>query len=534
MKIIQLLIPSLFLLSLTGFSQSKDVSSFDEKALNWQSKNVSRKMMGTDTYRAYEELLKGKTAKQTIIVAVIDAGIDVNHEDLKSNIWVNKNEIPGNGIDDDNNGYIDDINGWNFLGNSKGENIDRAPLEITRMYRELNARFENKNATEVNDNESSDFDEYQKMKSEITKKQTEADQQYLQMSQIYTMISGMYDTLGKMENAPCGTFEEIKNISTTSKPAKKLKRKLLLYGKFGLTKQGMKEATEHFEAEKMAYYNLEFTPRNDIIGDNLNDITDYKYGNNDVTGPDAFHGTFCGGIIGAVQNNGLGIDGIANSVSLMSLRAVPNGDEYDKDIALAIRYAVDNGAKVINMSFGKSYTANKNMVDDAFKYAEENGVLLVHAAGNDNKNIDSTNNFPTDKLANGTKINNLVCVGASTMSPKKKLPAGFSNFGDQNVDIFAPGQDVVSTDIDSKYQVSQGTSFAAPVVTGVAALVWSYYPDLTAVQMKEILIKSATNKGKKKVKIPGSKKKVRFMELSVSDGVVNTYNALKLAEEMSK
>lgn len=533
MKLNKILIPSLILLGLTGLAQTKDVSSYDSKILNWQSKNVARKTMGTDTYKAYEELLKGKTSKQNIIVAVIDAGIDVNHEDLKNNIWVNKNEIPGNGIDDDNNGYIDDINGWNFLGNSNGDNIDKAPLEITRIYRELNARFENKNESEINNNELSDFTEYQKIKSEITKKQTGAEQQYLQMSQIYTMIAGMYDTLGKMESAPSNSFEEIKNISTTSKPAKKLKRKLVWYGKLGLTKQGMKEAKEHFEAEKSAYYNVNFTPRKDIIGDDLNDITDFKYGNNDVTGPDAFHGTFCAGIIGATQHNGLGIDGIANNVSLMALRAVPNGDEYDKDIALAIRYAVDNGARVINMSFGKSYTANKKMVDDAIKYAEENGVLLVHAAGNDNKNIDTTKNFPTDKLLNGTKINNLVCVGASTLSTKKKLPADFSNFGNENVDIFAPGQDVVSTDVESNYQVSQGTSFAAPVVTGVAALVWSYYPDLTAVQMKEILLKSATNKGKKKVKVPGSKNKMQFMELSVSDGVVNTYNALKLAEEMS-
>jgi len=529
------ILTSIFLLcSLIGQSQTKDVSSYDEKILNWQSKNISRKMMGTNTYRAYEELLKGKTSKKNIVVAVIDAGIDVHHEDLKENIWVNRNEIPGNGIDDDKNGYIDDIHGWNFLGNSKGENIDKAPLEITRLYRELNKKFQNKSETEIQESEKKDFAEYHKMKVEITKNQKEAEEQFIQMEQIHIFISDLYDSLGKMENASVSSIDEVKKITTSSKPAKKLKRKLLFYAKLGLTKQGMKEASDHFEAEKSAYYNLEFTPRADIIGDNPDDITDYKYGNNDVTGPDAFHGTFCAGIIGASQKNSLGIDGIANNVSLMSLRAVPNGDEYDKDVALAIRYAVDNGAKVINMSFGKSYTANKGMVDDAFKYAEENGVLLVHAAGNDNKNIDSSPNFPSDILLDNSKVNNLVCVGASTFHTKKKLPADFSNFGNENVDIFAPGQDVVSTDVKSKYQVSQGTSFAAPVVSGVAALVWSYYPDLTAVQMKEILIKSATNKGKRKVRIPGTKTKVRFMELSVSDGVVNTYNALKLAEEMSK
>ena len=534
MKTIYLLSSTLLLFSFVGKTQTADVSSYDEKILNWQSKDVSRKTMGTNTYKAYEELLKGKSPKKSIVVAVIDAGIDVNHEDLKDNIWVNKKEIPGNGIDDDNNGYIDDINGWNFLGNLKGENLDKAPLEITRLYRKLHAKFENKSKSEIAEAERKDFAEYQKMKVEISKKKTEAEQQFLQMKQLYSFVSDLYDSLGSMEKTSATTFEEVKSITTSTKPAKKLKRRLVFFGKMGLTKEGLKEGLNHFEAEKTAYYNLDFTPREDIIGDNTDDIRDYNYGNNDVTGPDAFHGTFCAGIIGATQNNSIGIDGISNNVLLMSLRAVPNGDEYDKDIALAIRYAVDNGAKVINMSFGKAHTANKSMVDDAFKYAEENGVLLVHAAGNDNKNIDTTNNFPSDKLLDNSKVTNLICVGASTYHTKKKLPAGFSNFGNENVDLFAPGQDIVSTDVGNTYQVSQGTSFAAPVVSGVAALVWSYYPDLTVAQLKEILLKSATNKGKKKVRIPGSKKKVRFKELSVSDGVVNTYNALKLAEEMSK
>lgn len=534
MKNITVLLSSLLLFSVAGTAQTKDVSSYDKKLLNWQSKDVSRKTMGTDTYKAYNELLEGKTPKAKIIVAVIDAGIDITHEDLQGSIWVNQKEIPGNGIDDDKNGYIDDVNGWNFLGNANGENMDRAPLEITRVYRKLHKRFEGKKMEEISQNEMADFKKYEEIKTEITAKQQSAGQQHAQIEQITAYLNDSYAKIGEMENAKSDNLEDLKNIKTTSKESKKLRRKMLLYGKMGLTKDAMKQALNHFEAEKMAYYNVDFTPRADIVGDNLDDITDYKYGNGDVTGPDAFHGTFCAGIIGATQNNGLGMDGIANNVELMSLRAVPNGDEYDKDIALAVRYAVDNGAKVINMSFGKSYTANKNMVDDAFRYAEENGVLLVHAAGNDNKNIDSANNFPTDIMEDKTSVNNLVCVGASTISPKKKLPAGFSNFGNANVDIFAPGQDVIATDVESKYQVSQGTSFAAPVVSGVAALVWSYYPDLTAAQMKEILIKSATNKGKKKVRKPGSKKKVRFQELSVSDGVVNTFNALKLAEEMSK
>ena len=501
------------LIAFLGFSQTEDVSSYEEKLLNWQSKNVSGRIMGTNTQKAYEEILAGKSPKKKIVVAVIDAGIDITHEDLKDNIWVNEDEIPNNGIDDDKNGYVDDINGWNFLGNDKGENIGDATLEKTRIYRDLREKYRNTDSeSEVSADKKEEYKLYVKLKSEITTKRKEIAKELEQMKDIKRNIK---KALSNMKNNPNVKEKDIETVKNIDKE--------------------VDEYLEYLEEQKKSHYNTSFYPRRDIIGDDINDINDKGYGNGNVTGPDAFHGTFCAGIIGATQNNNLGINGIANNVLLMSLRAVPNGDEYDKDVALAIRYAVDNGAQVINMSFGKSYSPNKKMVDDAMKYAESKGVLLVHAAGNDSKNIDEGDNFPTDNLLTGSRVNNLICVGASTISTKKKLAASFSNYGNQNVDIFAPGQDVVSTTIESEYEISQGTSFAAPVVSGVAALVWSYYPELTAIQMKEILIKSATNMGKKKVIIPGErKKKTRFRELCVSDGVVNTYNALLLAEKMSK
>ncbi|MGB1041397.1 MAG: S8 family peptidase, partial [Flavobacteriales bacterium] len=517
-----------------GFSQTEDVSSYEEKLLNWQNKDISGRIMGTNTYKAYNELLNGKTPKKKIIVAVIDAGIDITHEDLKANIWVNTDEIPDNGIDDDKNGYIDDINGWNFLGNAEGENIDRAPLEKTRIYRKLRDKYRSVDESEVADSDKAEFKLYLKLKKEITTELRSVNKQFEGIKGLHKTIHGMYDKLSRLSGQKITTSEELKNYETQSDEEKKLKRTINLYASLGLSIDEIDEYYDYLSSQKEAHLKTSFFPRSDIIGDDVNDINDKNYGNSNVTGPDAFHGTFCAGIIGAKQNNKLGINGIANHVLLMSLRAVPNGDEYDKDVALAIRYATDNGAQVINMSFGKDYTANKKMVDDAMLYAESKGVLLVHAAGNDSKNIDTTSNYPTDVLLNGSKVNNLICVGASTISTKKKLPADFSNFGNENVDLFAPGLDVVSTTVESEYEISQGTSFAAPVVSGVAALVWSYYPDLTAVQMKEILIKSATKMGKKKVIIPGTrKKKTRFRELCVSDGVVNTYNALLLAEEMS-
>ncbi len=531
-----LLITLITAIAFTGYSQTEDVSSYDEKLLNWQSKNVSGRIMGTNTMKAYEELLVGKTPKKKIIVAVIDAGIDITHEDLKENIWVNTDEIAGNGIDDDNNGYIDDINGWNFLGNAEGDNIDKAPLEKTRIYRKLRDKYrEVRDETEVADEEKEDYALYIKLKKEIKDELKSINEQLKGIEGLHKDIHKRYKRISRLSGQKITTHKELQDFNPKTADEKKEKRVLNLYASMGLTIEDIDEYYEYLNDRKDAHLKTSFHPRKDIVGDDLNDITDIKYGNNNVTGPDAFHGTFCAGIIGATQNNSLGINGIANNVLLMSLRAVPNGDEYDKDVALAIRYAVDNGAQVINMSFGKSYSPNKKMVDDAMLYAQSKGVLLVHAAGNDNKNIDTTDNFPSDILLEGNSINNLICVGASTISTKKRLPAVFSNYGNERVDIFAPGMDVVSTTVESEYEISQGTSFAAPVVSGVAALVWSYYPELTAAQMKEILIKSATNMAKKKVVIPGErKKKTRFRELCVSDGVVNTYNALMLAEEMSK
>lgn len=529
------LLPLIFIASGSFvFSQTSDVSSYGTKELNWQRKNISGRIMGTNTQKTYDMLIQNKPAKKQIIVAVVDAGVDIYHEDLRDNIWINTAEIPENGIDDDGNGYIDDVNGWNFLGNSKGENIDATTLEKTRIYQTLIPRFEGVREANVAATDKEDFALFKKLETEINDKITSAEKSYREAKTGFDNINTAYEALAKMSGKKMATYEDVVNLEPADKEQKKLRNKLVMVGKYGFTPKGMKDYMEYSENEKEHYYNAKFDPRKNLIGDDLNDINDRNYGNADVIGPDAFHGTFCAGLIGAKIGNDLGIDGIANNVLIMPIRTVPNGDEYDKDVALAIRYAVDNGANIINMSFGKSYSPNKTMVDEAFAYAESKGVLLVHAAGNDNKNIDFEDNFPNDNLLAGGKVSNLICVGASTLSTKKRIPAGFSNFGNENVDIFAPGQDVVSTTTESKYDISQGTSFAAPVVSGVAALVWSYYPELTVDQLKEIIIKSATPLGKKKVLVPGTKSKKRFAELSVSDGVVNTYNAFVLAEEMVK
>jgi subtilisin family serine protease len=304
-------------ITLSGFSQTIDVSPYEEKLLNWQSKNISGRIIGTNTQKAYQELLIGKTPKQKVIVAVIDAGIDIYHEDLKENIWVNTNEISGNGIDDDNNGYIDDINGWNFLGNAKGENIDLTTLEKTRVYRNLKSKYTTSESTDQLQN-TKEYLKYQKIKKEITKEIKETKEQYEGIKKMHIDMQNRYERLSKLAGIKISSHQEMKELEATSDEIKKEKRVLNLYGKLGLTKETIEEYYTYLDAQINGHLNENYTPRADIIGDDLNDINDRKYGNNNVTGPDAFHGTFCAGIIGATQNNNLGINGIERFLMAMN------------------------------------------------------------------------------------------------------------------------------------------------------------------------------------------------------------------------
>jgi subtilisin family serine protease len=292
----------------------------------------------------------------------------------------------------------------------------------------------------------------------------------------------------------------------------------------------LEQGKSYFEGKSKYGLNPDYNPRT-IVGDNYEDASERYYGNNEVEGPDAMHGTHVGGMVGAVRNNGIGIDGVCENVKIMAIRAVPDGDERDKDVANAILYAVNNGAKVINMSFGKQYVYNKKVVDDAIKYAMSKDVLLVHGAGNDALNCDEAIVYPNDQMLDNTLVNNFLNVGANDISGNT---ASFSNYGKNNVDVFAPGVRIYSTMIDYKYEYLDGTSMASPAACGVAALIRSYYPELSAAQVKEIIIASAY-KPKMKVSLPGSeKKKTTYKKLCKSGGMVNALNAVKMADGVVK
>jgi subtilisin family serine protease len=450
--------------SLTAFAivcSASAIAQPVEGTLNW----YNQEGQGMFTEKAYKYLRKKES--KTVVVGVIDSGVDIEHEDLKGKIWVNAGEIAGNGIDDDNNGYIDDVHGWNFLGNAKGEHVNDARLEKTRILAQLMKKYDGVN---VSDADIEGLSLYLDVKQSVQADRAQFEQY-----------------MGMLDKLPQG-------------------------------------AQDYINSQMNYNLNVDFDDRS-LIGDDPDDFSDVIYRNSDVEGPDALHGTHVSGIIGAVRGNELGGDGVAENVKIMVLRAVPNGDEFDKDIALAVRYAVDNGAEVINMSFGKAYSPHQKEVYEAFKYADEKGVLLIHAAGNDAKDIDIEPNYPTSMYSfQAAPLDHFVTIGASTKDKGEALVASFSNYGALGVDIFAPGFEIYNTVPQSEYMNLQGTSMAAPMVAGAAAMLKSYFPKLSMNEIKDAMYSTAV----KYPKVDG------FSDKSVTGGVVNIYKAAKACNKLSK
>jgi subtilisin family serine protease len=489
---------------------------------NWQLLDATAdRVPGTSAERAYRELLAGRQPARTVVVAVIDGGVDTAHVDLRANLWRNEDETPGNRVDDDRNGYVDDVYGWNFIGNAAGESVHHDTYEVTRLYVQCTSAEAGTPAPPDCPAIVADFQE----------RRAEAEQLLQQVGQIAQVLEATLPTLRQAAGTDTLTEDNVRAISGGGPDVQRARSIFLQLAANGITPEDVTEAVEELQSQIDYKLNPEFDPR-PTVGDDPSNLEERSYGNADVTGPDARHGTHVAGIIGAVRGNGTGIDGIAPAVRIMAIRAVPDGDERDKDVANAIRYAVDNGAHVINMSFGKSHSPQKSAVDDAVKYAEERGVLLVHAAGNDGENLAESPSFPTRTYLSGGSAPNWIEVGASAWT-LDSLAAQFSNYGAQQVDLFAPGVDVLSTVPGGGYDREDGTSMAAPVVSGVAALLMAYYPDLTPAQVRTILMESATDYSARTVRQPGEGGgAVRFGELSASGGVVNAFEALRRAAGM--
>lgn len=519
------------LLFLTTLLGSVLLTAQSETPRNWWNLDRTEDSFpGVSAAKAHN-YLQGKKAKK-VVVAVIDSGVDVEHEDLKDIIWTNEDEIPGNGIDDDRNGYIDDVHGWNFIGGADGRNVNNENLEVVRLYNRYKPIYDNRNRDGLSKKERAEYDAYQDYKKEVEDKQAELGPNY---DQYKTILEGMDKVIAATgKTVETVTADDIASVTMKDMMTTQIKGIVANATAQGATVADIYEqltsAIDYLEGQYKYNYNPEFDAR-DIVGDNPGDLNDRNYGNADVTGPDAGHGTHVAGIIAAVRDNNIGVDGVGGAnVEIMSVRTVPNGDERDKDVANAIRYAVDNGAQIINMSFGKGYSPYKKAVDDAMKYAEKNDVLLVHAAGNDGKMLTLTNNFPNDTYMGKKRTGKTwIEVGAASAFYDENLPASFSNYNKDFVDVFAPGRDIYSTIPGSEYASFNGTSMAAPMVAGIAALVRSYFPDLTAKQVKKIIEESALPVNLQ-VKKPGSDDMVSFAELSKTGGLANAYTAVKAAE----
>ena len=505
---------------------------------------------GISADKAYEFLKSKNLKSKTVVVALLDTGIDTLQEDLESILWNNPKEIPGNGKDDDGNGYIDDVHGWNFLGGKDGRNVKIDSDERSRVYYGLKSKWDNKTVDKTKLSKA-DLYEYQmflraraEIKGNDTKEDEFKDVDIAGLKILHASLLISDSILKKAMGRDTFTGNELNLYITKSFSEKRAKNELL-----GLMKDnnmldqsdkefidGLLEYIEEIEGEQRkadAKISAPKTYRKDITGDDENNFNDRKYGNSDIMTDFSMHGTHCAGIIGAVRNNGKGMDGIADNVRIMMLRVLLNGDEHDKDIALAIRYAVDNGAQIISMSFGKSYSPQKQWIDEAFAYAESKNVLLVQAAGNDTKNVDTADYFPNPVYINGGRANNIITVGASAEPTSGSYTAYFSNYGKKNVDVFSPGVKIYSTlPGGNNYGNLSGTSMACPLVAGIAALTLEYFPALSAKQLKYVIEKSAIQP-KEKVTKPGTDEKVALSELSKTGGIVNAYEAVKLAATLT-
>jgi cell wall-associated protease len=487
---------------------------------------------GMSIDKAYD-FLKEKKATE-IIVAVNDSGIELEHDALKNVLWANEDEIPGNGIDDDKNGYVDDVHGWNFLGDIYDEN-----LEITRLIKQKSPKFEGKTAAEISEADKKEYQEYMKLKEVFDSKLDKASESKNKYTSYYDMYALVHNAMVNNTGKEDYTLEDVMGIVTTDEVLSKQKEMTIRVLNSGTSYQeemsNLRGGVDYYTSQVDAFYNLDFHPRSTLLGDDEFDMSITNYGDGDPSNreKDEIHGTHVAGIILAEKSTEKGVRGIAKNVKLMSVRCVPNGDEYDKDVALGFRYAVDNGAKVINTSFGKGYSPNVEWVYEAIRYAEKHDVLIVNAAGNNAQNIDEIGVFPNDAPDLTNEISdNMITVGAMSSSYDENLLATFSNYGKRNVDIFAPGVKIYAPVTENAYQFLSGTSMASPSTAGVAAMIRSYYPKLSAKQVKHILMNSGTLIPFKVVQ-PGTKDTlVSLSELCVTGRIVNAYNAIRMAERM--
>jgi subtilisin family serine protease len=519
---------------ITNNSNFKKSKIINEVLKNWHHKDINLDSIpGISLDRAYQELIKNKKGKE-IIVAVLDMQIDLNHEDLRKSIWLNDAEIPNNNLDDDKNGYIDDVNGWNFIGNKKGESLFNSNFIFTRVVKKFKNKFKSLAINDILNKDKKQFIDYQNALIEYNENlsiRKNNFKNFINWGKRYEVTKKILKEYFPNNNY---TIDKLNEIKTNDSIKKDAIINMLDHIDYGQNDKWLKKNLKLQKLHLNFFLNLNYDERK-LVGDDVNDINDTNYGyHNIAVNQDnlTYHATYVAGILAATRNNNIGVKGISNDIKIMPIVISPNGDEFDKDIALAIKYAVDSGAKIINMSSTKKYSLHSNWVENALIYASKNDILFITSAGNNSVNIDNSITFPNDS---NKKITNFINVGATSYECNGKLLTFFSNIGKENVDIFAPGKKIYTTQINNTYRFVEGTSFSAPIVSGIAALIWSYYPKLKAHQVKEILLASGVSYDiDVEIIEDGKKKLVPFSSLSKSGKIVNAYNALLYAKNYKK
>jgi subtilisin family serine protease len=481
---------------------------------------------GISAARVARDVLAGRQPQRRVVIAIVDSGSDIGHEALRAHLWRNPGEGPGTGRDDDGNGYPDDVHGWNFIGGPDGRNVHHDTYEVARIYASLR-HLAGARPDTLSPPQRARYEQYLEVRDELEHERQEAEEQLQQVIAIAGILPQVNALLEQHLGTDSLTRARVQLMQAPSPQLRQAREIWLELDSFGITMRVLEDAHEQLENKLTYGLDPDFDPRH-IVGDDPADLRERFYGNPDVVGPDARHGTHVAGIVLAWR----ALLGDAVPFELMIIRAVPDGDERDKDVANAIRYAVENGAHIINMSFGKGHSPQREVVDEAIRLADERGVLMVHAAGNSAEDLRESPNYPTRRLLGGGEARHWIEVGASAWWGADSLAASFSNFGSGEVDLFAPGMAIHSAIPGGEFERNDGTSMAAPVVSGVAALLMAYYPELSAAQVRDILLESATRHPGLRVIVPGPERtRVPFTDLSTTGGVVNAYRAVRLAEE---